>query len=74
MSAFGRAAARATCVCCQNFGELPHLPGVPQAVTSDVVERMCDECIDAAFLSSGTRPHPHAFIHAPEPQGGSDHG
>ena len=64
MSAFGRAADRNECVCCENFGELPHLPGLPQAVLPGVVERMCDECIDAAFLSGGTRPHPHPFIYA----------
>lgn len=64
MSAFGRAAARATCVCCKNFGELPHLLGVAQAVPGEIVKQMCDECIDAAFLSDGTRPHPHPFIHA----------
>ena len=64
MSAFGRAADVASCPCCQDFGELPHLPGLPQAVDGEVVKQMCDECIDAAFLSGGTRPHPHPFIHA----------
>lgn len=64
MSAFGPAAALRPCLCCTNFGELPHLPGLPQAVLPEVVEQMCDECIDAAFLSSGARPHPHPFIHA----------
>lgn len=62
MSAFGRAAAQSTCVCCKNFGELPHLPGVAQAVDGETVKQMCNECIDAAFLSGGTRPHPHPFI------------
>lgn len=64
MSAFGPAAARTKCICCDNFGELPHLPGLPQAVLPGTVEKMCDECVDAAFLSDGTRPHPHPFIHA----------
>lgn len=65
-SAFGRAADTG-CPCCENFGELPHLPGLPQAVDGEVVKRMCDECIDAAFLSNGTRSHPHPFIHAAQP-------
>ena len=64
MSAFGRAADKVTCPCCKNFGELPHQPGTPQMVDGEVVKTMCDECIDAAFLSGGTRPHPHPFIHA----------
>jgi len=63
MSAFGRAADRVTCPCCKNFGELSHLPGVTAAVPGDVVQQMCDACIDAAFLSGGTRPHPHPFIY-----------
>lgn len=66
-SAFGRAADKGACVCCENFGELPHLPGLPQAVDGGVVQQMCDECIEAAFLSDGKRPHPHPFIHAPQP-------
>lgn len=71
MSAFGPAADK--CVCCENFGELPHLPGMPEAVVSgEIVKQMCDECIDAAFLSGGTRPHPHPFIHAATREGNRD--
>ena len=47
------------CICCTNRGALPSIPGLPQAVPGDVVVQMCDECVDAAFLSGGTRPHPH---------------
>lgn len=73
MSAFGRAAAQATCVCCKNFGELPHVAGASVAmVPGEIVKQMCDECIDAAFLSDGTRPHPHPFIHATGHEDGSE--
>jgi hypothetical protein len=47
------------CPCCAGRGRLPHLPGMPHAVPGDVVARMCLECVDAAFLSDGRRPHPH---------------
>lgn len=47
------------CVCCANQGALPHLPGLPEAVTPGTIQQMCDECIGAAFLGAG--PHPHPF-------------
>lgn len=46
------------CICCQNEGRLPHLPGLPAAVPGDVVAKMCDPCVGAAFLGEGTHPHP----------------
>lgn len=69
MSAFGPAADRMVCVCCQNFGELPHPAGDLTFVPLEVVVQMCDECIDAAFLGGGQRLHPHPFIHATRPIG-----
>ena len=31
----------------------------PQTVPGGVVQQMCDECVIAAFLSGGRKPHPH---------------
>lgn len=45
------------CICCANKGALPHVPGHPELVLPDAVQRMCDECIDAAFLGGGEHPH-----------------
>lgn len=51
------------CVCCENEGRLPSAPGLPAGmVDGSVVEKMCDQCVDAAFLSGGARPHPHPFF------------
>ena len=48
----------ADCPCCAELGYLPHLPGQPGLVDNGVVLRMCDPCIDAAFLGGGPHPHP----------------
>lgn len=45
------------CICCDNKGKLPHLPGMPEAVPGDVVLSMCDQCIAAAFMGDGKHPH-----------------
>jgi len=46
------------CPCCRARGVLPHMPGRPEFVLPDVVGRMCDPCIDAAFLGGQRHPHP----------------
>ena len=47
------------CPCCAAEGVLPHLPGFVGMVPREVVVKMCDACIGAAFLGDGV--HPHAF-------------
>lgn len=54
-----------SCPCCASNGRLPDLPLIPtpfgtsQMVPGDIVKRMCNDCIGAAFLGAG--PHPHPF-------------